>query len=113
MTGRGVRIFSGTSNPDLARGIADSLDIPLGAVTVFRFADGEIDREPVNADVQKAPHDAAESEERQRPEMKRDGRPTTANARVCEENAGTHWRLQIVLRLAAKKGGRARRRCAG
>lgn len=42
MTGRGVRIFSGTSNPELARGIADSLDIPLGAVTVFRFADGEI-----------------------------------------------------------------------
>lgn len=42
MTGAGVRIFSGTSNPDLARGIADCLDVPLGAMTVFRFADGEI-----------------------------------------------------------------------
>jgi ribose-phosphate pyrophosphokinase len=42
MTGTGVRIFSGTSNPDLARGIADYLDVPLGAINVFRFADGEI-----------------------------------------------------------------------
>jgi ribose-phosphate pyrophosphokinase len=38
----GIRVFSGTSNPDLARGIAASLDLPLGAINVFRYADGEI-----------------------------------------------------------------------
>jgi ribose-phosphate pyrophosphokinase len=42
MAGAGIRVFSGTSNPDLARGIAASLDLPLGAIDVFRFADGEI-----------------------------------------------------------------------
>lgn len=42
MTGTQIRIFSGTSNPDLARGVADYLDVPLGAINVFRFADGEI-----------------------------------------------------------------------
>jgi ribose-phosphate pyrophosphokinase len=42
MAGAGIRVFSGTSNPDLARGIAASLDLPLGAITVFRYSDGEI-----------------------------------------------------------------------
>lgn len=42
MAGAGIRVFSGTSNPDLARGIAASLDLPLGAIDVFRYADGEI-----------------------------------------------------------------------
>jgi len=41
MAGMRVRVFSGTSNPGLARGIADYLDVPLGAINVFRFADGE------------------------------------------------------------------------
>ncbi len=42
MAGSGVRVFSGTSNPSLARGIADYLGVPLGAMHVFRYADGEI-----------------------------------------------------------------------
>jgi len=42
MVGAGIRVFSGSSNPDLARGIAAYLDIPLGAINVFRYADGEI-----------------------------------------------------------------------
>ena len=42
MAGAGVRVFSGTGNPNLARGIADYLRLPLGAMHVFRFADGEI-----------------------------------------------------------------------
>jgi ribose-phosphate pyrophosphokinase len=37
-----VRIFSGTSNPGLARGIADALGTTLGAISVSRFADGEV-----------------------------------------------------------------------
>ncbi|HKV45189.1 MAG TPA: ribose-phosphate pyrophosphokinase [bacterium] len=42
MASAGIRVFSGTSNPDLARGIAEYLDVPLGAIAVFRYADGEI-----------------------------------------------------------------------
>jgi len=42
MTGDRVRIFSGTSNPGLAEGIAAYLGVPLGAIQVFRFADTEI-----------------------------------------------------------------------
>jgi len=42
MAGAGIRVFSGTSNPELARGIGASLDLPLGAINVFRYADGEI-----------------------------------------------------------------------
>ena len=42
MAGAAIRVFSGSSNPDLARGIAAYLDIPLGAINVFRYADGEI-----------------------------------------------------------------------
>jgi len=37
-----IRIFSGTSNPDLARGIGAYLGLPVGAMHVFRFADGEV-----------------------------------------------------------------------
>lgn len=37
-----IRVFSGTSNPGLARGIADALGTPLGAISISRFADGEI-----------------------------------------------------------------------
>jgi ribose-phosphate pyrophosphokinase len=37
-----IRIFSGTSNPDLAGGIGAYLGQPVGAMHVFRFADGEI-----------------------------------------------------------------------
>lgn len=42
MTGPRVRVISGTSNPELAQGIADYLDAPLGEIRVFRYADGEI-----------------------------------------------------------------------
>jgi ribose-phosphate pyrophosphokinase len=42
MAETGIRVFSGTSNMDLARGIAAALDLPLGAIDVFRYADGEI-----------------------------------------------------------------------
>src|SRR5579864_5056161 len=42
MAGAGIRVFSGTSNPDLAGGIAAYLDVRLGAIAVFRYADGEI-----------------------------------------------------------------------
>jgi ribose-phosphate pyrophosphokinase len=37
-----IRIFSGTSNPELAQGIGAYLGLPVGAMHVFRFADGEI-----------------------------------------------------------------------
>jgi ribose-phosphate pyrophosphokinase len=37
-----LRIFSGTSNPDLAHRIAQQLDRPLGKLHISRFADGEI-----------------------------------------------------------------------
>ncbi len=42
MTGPSVRVISGTSNPELAQGIASYLDAPLGEIRVFRHADGEI-----------------------------------------------------------------------
>jgi ribose-phosphate pyrophosphokinase len=42
MAASGIRVFSGTSNPDLAGGIAAYLELSLGAIDVFRFADGEI-----------------------------------------------------------------------
>lgn len=35
-------VFSGTSNPDLAKKICDYLKLPLGNVDVKRFSDGEI-----------------------------------------------------------------------
>jgi len=37
-----MKVFSGTSNPGLARGIAGYLDTKLGEVEISRFADGEI-----------------------------------------------------------------------
>ncbi len=37
-----IKIFSGTSNPELANRIANYLSSPLGSVTVKRFSDGEI-----------------------------------------------------------------------
>ena len=35
-------IFSGTANPQLAQRIAEYLEMPLGAIEIGRFADGEI-----------------------------------------------------------------------
>ena len=35
-------VFSGTSNPELAKKISDYLKVPLGNVDVKRFSDGEI-----------------------------------------------------------------------
>lgn len=37
-----MKVFAGTSNPDLAAGIADYMDMPLGEVQIQRFPDGEI-----------------------------------------------------------------------
>lgn len=37
-----LRLFAGTSNPGLARKVADELGIELGKMTVTRFSDGEI-----------------------------------------------------------------------
>jgi len=37
-----MKLISGTANPDLARAIADVLDVPLTKVTVERFRDQEI-----------------------------------------------------------------------
>ncbi len=36
-----LQIFSGSSNPELAKKICDYLDIPLGAAHIGAFADGE------------------------------------------------------------------------
>jgi len=40
-----IKIFTGNSNVDLAKGIADSLNISLGKAIVKRFSDGEINVE--------------------------------------------------------------------
>lgn len=37
------RVFAGSSNPQLARAIAQKSKIPLGQIEIGRFADGEID----------------------------------------------------------------------
>lgn len=37
-----MKIFTGTSNPSLAKGIADYLDVSLGQVEICRFPDGEV-----------------------------------------------------------------------
>jgi ribose-phosphate pyrophosphokinase len=37
-----IRIFTGSSNPELAQKICDSLHIPLGAARVRTFSDGEV-----------------------------------------------------------------------
>src|SRR5690606_31725261 len=41
-TGKKLKIFSGTANPDLALEISQYLNLPLGDVSVGRFRDGEI-----------------------------------------------------------------------
>ena len=38
---KNVKIFTGNANPELAKDIADSLDLPLGKSVVGRFSDGE------------------------------------------------------------------------
>lgn len=42
MSERKLKLFSGRSNPALAQGIADFLDIPLGEISIKNFADGEL-----------------------------------------------------------------------
>ena len=37
-----IKIFSGSSNPQLARKICEGLDVPLGAARNVRFSDGEM-----------------------------------------------------------------------
>jgi len=37
-----LKIFSGSANPGLAEEIAEHLDMPLGEMETFRFADGEV-----------------------------------------------------------------------
>lgn len=37
-----LKLFSGRANPDLAEGISQSLDIPLGKIEIIDFSDGEI-----------------------------------------------------------------------
>jgi ribose-phosphate pyrophosphokinase len=38
----GVAIFTGNSNPELAKKISDYLSLPLGGATVNKFSDGEV-----------------------------------------------------------------------
>ena len=37
-----MKVFTGRSNPELAQGISDYLDIPLGKIDIQEFSDGEI-----------------------------------------------------------------------
>ncbi len=37
-----LKVFSGSANPALAEEVAELLDVPLGEMEVFRFADGEV-----------------------------------------------------------------------
>ena len=37
-----LHLFSGTANPELARKMAEVLELPLGSVEIHRFAEGEI-----------------------------------------------------------------------
>ncbi len=37
-----MKLFTGRSNPALARGIAEYLQLPLGKLSIFNFSDGEI-----------------------------------------------------------------------
>jgi ribose-phosphate pyrophosphokinase len=46
----GMKVFSGTANPSLAKNIAKSLKVPLGDLMVTRFSEGEI-RIKINEDV--------------------------------------------------------------
>ncbi|MCM0649036.1 ribose-phosphate diphosphokinase [Clostridium swellfunianum] len=40
--GKGIKIFTANSNPELAKEMADILGVPVGASEVGRFSDGEI-----------------------------------------------------------------------
>jgi len=40
--GKGIKIFAGSANRDLAGEIAHRIGVPLGALTVGRFSDGEV-----------------------------------------------------------------------
>ena len=40
--GKGIKIFSGSANPIMSKEIAYHLGVPLGALTVGRFSDGEV-----------------------------------------------------------------------
>ena len=42
MEGKGIAVFAGNSNPELAKKICDYLDLPLGGAKVATFSDGEI-----------------------------------------------------------------------
>ena len=42
VTARDLMVFTGNANPELARKVAQHLDIPLGIASVSRFSDGEI-----------------------------------------------------------------------
>jgi ribose-phosphate pyrophosphokinase len=42
MSGRALKVFSGSGNPTLAQEVADTLDISLGEISLSRFADGEV-----------------------------------------------------------------------
>jgi ribose-phosphate pyrophosphokinase len=37
-----IKVFAGTSNPELARKISELLDVPLGSMRSMRFSDGEM-----------------------------------------------------------------------
>lgn len=50
MEGKGIAVFAGNSNPDLAKKICAYLDLPLGGAKVSTFSDGEIQIE-VNENV--------------------------------------------------------------
>jgi len=42
VSGRSLKVFTGSGNPALAQEVADYLDLPLGEMTLSRFADGEV-----------------------------------------------------------------------
>jgi ribose-phosphate pyrophosphokinase len=42
VSGRTLKVFTGSGNPDLTQEVTDHLDIPLGEMTLSRFADGEV-----------------------------------------------------------------------
>src|SRR3954470_13739444 len=42
MNGQSFILFSGTANATLAAGVARELNVPLGAVAIDRFPDGEV-----------------------------------------------------------------------
>ena len=46
----GMKIFTGTANPELAKSISENIKTPLGSLMVSRFSEGEI-RIKINEDV--------------------------------------------------------------